>query len=117
MEKINPAVIDSLERMSRSVTEDMEFLQQMAQEAFDTLISVDDRSCTVSRRQLRQQPMALQRRLWQMMVRVVDNRLILSFAHQAQLSDIVQTGEVKTFTIAHIIIEVRCDTIKVYSKH
>ncbi|PQL19578.1 tRNA lysidine(34) synthetase TilS [Veillonella denticariosi JCM 15641] len=117
LEKINPAVIDSLERMSRSVTEDMEFLQQMAQEVFDTLISVDDRSCTVSRRRLRQQPMALQRRLWQMMVRVVDNRLILSFAHQAQLSDIVQTGEVKTFTIARIIIEARCDTIKVYSKH
>lgn len=117
LEKINPAVIDSLGRTSRSVTEDMEFLQQMAQEAFNTLISVDDRSCTVSRRRLRQQPRALQRRLWQMMVQVVDNRLILSFAHQAQLSDIVQTGEVKTFTIAHIIIEARCDTIKVYSKH
>ena len=72
---------------------------------------------SLSRRALRQEPLAIQRRLWQRLVNTVDPDITLSAAHQEQLLDIVNTGEEKTFTIKSIKVTAQCDTIKVYCEH
>ena len=92
-------------------------ISDLTSRTFDKLVSIDDDEVRISRRALRQEPLAIQRRLWQRLVSTIDSDLTLTSAHQEQLLDIVNTGEKKTFTIKSIKVIAQCDTIKVYCKH
>ena len=85
--------------------------------AFDELVTISDEGAFISRRGLRKEPLAIQRRLWQRLVSILDPEIKLTTAHQEQLLDIVNTGEKKTFNIKSIKVSAQCDTIKVYCKH
>ena len=92
-------------------------ISDLTSRTFDKLVSIGDDEVRISRRALRQEPLAIQRRLWQRLVSTIDSELTLTSAHQEQLLDIVNTGEKKTFTIKSIKVIAQCDTIKVYCKH
>lgn len=117
LEAINPAVVDAIVRLGSSVNEDVMVISDLTSKTFDKLVSIDDDEVRISRRALRQEPLAIQRRLWQRLVSTIDSDLTLTSAHQEQLLDIVNTGEKKTFTIKSIKVIAQCDTIKVYCKH
>ena len=117
LEAINPAVVDAIVRLGSSVNEDVMVISDLTSRTFDKLVSIDDDEVRISRRALRQEPLAIQRRLWQRLVSTIDSDLTLTSAHQEQLLDIVNTGEKKTFTIKSIKVIAQCDTIKVYCKH
>ena len=117
LEAVNPAVVDAIVRLGSSVNEDVMVISDLTSRTFDKLVSIDDDEVRISRRALRQEPLAIQRRLWQCLVSTIDPDLTLTSAHQEQLLDIVNTGEKKTFTIKSIKVIAQCDTIKVYCKH
>ena len=117
LEAINPAVVDAIVRLGSSVNEDVMVISDLTSRTFDKLVSIGDDEVRISRRALRQEPLAIQRRLWQRLVSTIDSDLTLTSAHQEQLLDIVNTGEKKTFTIKSIKVIAQCDTIKVYCKH
>lgn len=117
LEAVNPAVVDAIVRLGSSVNEDVMVISDLTARTFDKLVSIGDDEVRISRRALRQEPLAIQRRLWQRLVSTIDPELMLTSAHQAQLLDIVNTGEKKTFTIKSIKVIAQCDTIKVYCKH
>ena len=117
LEAVNPAVVDAIVRLGSSVNEDVMVISDLTSRTFDKLVSIGDDEVRISRRALRQEPLAIQRRLWQRLVSTIDSDLTLTSAHQEQLLDIVNTGEAKTFTIKSIKVIAQCDTIKVYCKH
>ena len=117
LEAINPAVVDAIVRLGSSVNEDVMVISDLTSRTFDKLVSSGKDEVRISRRALRQEPLAIQRRLWQRLVSTIDSELTLTSAHQEQLLDIVNTGEKKTFTIKSIKVIAQCDTIKVYCKH
>lgn len=117
LEAVNPAVVDAIVRLGSSVNEDVMVISDLTSRTFDKLVSIDDDEVRISRRALRQEPLAIQRRLWQRLVSTIDSDITLTTAHQEQLLDIVNTGEAKTFTIKSIKVIAQCDTIKVYCKH
>lgn len=117
LEAVNPAVVDAIVRLGSSVNEDVMVISDLTSRTFDKLVSIDDDEVRISRRALRQEPLAIQRRLWQRLVSTIDSDITLTTAHQEQLLDIVNTGEAKTFTIKSIKVTAQCDTIKVYCKH
>lgn len=117
LEAVNPAVVDAIVRLGSSVNEDVMVISDLTSRTFDKLVSIGDDEVRISRRALRQEPLAIQRRLWQRLVSTIDSDLTLTSAHQEQLLDIVNTGEKKTFTIKNIKVIAQCDTIKVYCKH
>ena len=117
LEAVNPAVVDAIVRLGSSVNEDVMVISDLTAQTFDKLVSIGDDEVRISRRALRQEPLAIQRRLWQRLVSTIDPDLTLTSAHQEQLLDIVNTGEKKTFTIKSIKVIAQCDTIKVYCKH
>ena len=89
----------------------------MTVQAFERLVTIDKNEICLSRKALRKEPVAIQRRLWQRLMSSIDSDITLTTAHQEQLLDIVNTGEGKTFTIKSIKVTAQCDTIKVYCKH
>lgn len=117
LEAVNPAVVDAIVRLGSSVNEDVMVISDLTSRTFDKLVSIGKDEVSISRRALRQEPLAIQRRLWQRLVSTIDSDLMLTSAHQEQLLDIVNTGEKKTFTIKSIKVIAQCDTIKVYCKH
>ena len=117
LEAINPAVVDAIVRLGSSVNEDVMVISDLTARTFDKLVSIGKDEVRISRRAFRQEPLAIQRRLWQHLVSTIDPELMLTSAHQEQLLDIVNTGEKKTFTIKSIKVIAQCDTIKVYCKH
>ena len=117
LESINPAVVDAIVRLGNSVNEDLRVISDLVDQSFDKLVTIDVDEVRISRRALRQEPLAIQRRLWQRLVSTVDSDITLTSAHQEQLFDIVNTGEEKTFTIKSIKVTAQCDTIKVYCEH
>lgn len=117
LEAVNPAVVDAIVRLGSSVNEDVMVISDLTARTFDKLVSIGKEEVRISRRALRQEPLAIQRRLWQCLVSTIDPDLTLTSAHQEQLLDIVNTGEKKTFTIKSIKVIAQCDTIKVYCKH
>ena len=117
LEAVNPAVVDAIVRLGSSVNEDVMVISDLTARTFDKLVSIGKDEVRISRRALRQEPLAIQRRLWQRLVSTIDPDLTLTSAHQEQLLDIVNTGEKKTFTIKSIKVIAQCDTIKVYCKH
>ena len=117
LEAVNPAVVDAIVRLGSSVNEDVMVISDLTARTFDKLVSIGKDEVSISRRALRQEPLAIQRRLWQRLVSTIDSDLTLTSAHQEQLLDIVNTGEKKTFTIKSIKVIAQCDTIKVYCKH
>ena len=117
LEAVNPAVVDAIVRLGSSVNEDVMVISDLTARTFDKLVSIGKDEVRISRRALRQEPLAIQRRLWQRLVSTIDPELMLTSAHQEQLLDIVNTGEKKTFTIKSIKVIAQCDTIKVYCKH
>lgn len=117
LKAVNPAVVDAIVRLGSSVNEDVMVISDLTSRTFDKLVSIGDDEVRISRRALRQEPLAIQRRLWQRLVSTIDSDLTLTSAHQEQLLDIVNTGEKKTFTIKSIKVIAQCDTIKVYCKH
>ena len=117
LEAVNPAVVDAIVRLGSSVNEDVMVISDLTSRTFDKLVSIDDDEVRISRRALRQEPLAIQLRLWQRVVSTIVSDLTLTSAHQEQLLDIVNTGEKKTFTIKSIKVIAQCDTIKVYCKH
>ena len=117
LEAVNPAVVDAIVRLGSSVYEDVMVISDLTARTFDKLVSIGKDEVRISRRALRQEPLAIQRRLWQRLVSTIDPELMLTSAHQEQLLDIVNTGEKKTFTIKSIKVIAQCDTIKVYCKH
>ena len=117
LEAVNPAVVDAIVRLGSSVNEDVMVISDLTSRTFDKLVSIGKDEVSISRRALRQEPLAIQRRLWQRLVSTIDPDLTLTSAHQEQLLDIVNTGEKKTFTIKSIKVIAQCDTIKVYCKH
>ena len=102
LEAINPAVVDAIVRLGSSVNEDVMVISDLTSRTFDKLVSIGKDEVRISRRALRQEPLAIQRRLWQRLVSIIDPELMLTSAHQEQLLDIVNTGEKKTFTIKSI---------------
>ena len=117
LEAVNPAVVDAIVRLGSSVHEDLRVISDLVDQSFDKLVTIDMDEVRISRCALRQEPLAIQRRLWQRLVSTIDSDLTLTSAHQEQLLDIVNTGEKKTFTIKSIKVIAQCDTIKVYCKH
>ena len=117
LEAINPNVVDAIARLGGSVSEDLAVISDLTVQAFKRLVTIDKGEMRLSRRALRKEPLAIQRRLWQRLVSSIDSDLTLTSAHQEQLLDIVNTGEKKTFTIKSIKVIAQCDTIKVYCKH
>lgn len=117
LEAINPAVVDAIVRLGNSVNEDLQVISDLVDQSFDKLVTIDTDGVRISRRALRQESLAIQRRLWQRLVNTVGPDITLSSAHQEQLLDIVNTGEEKTFTIKSIKVTAQCDTIKVYCEH
>ena len=117
LESINPNVVDAIARLGSSISEDLAVISNLTAQAFDRLVTIDKNEMSLSRRALRKEPLAIQRRLWQRLVSTIDPELMLTSAHQEQLLDIVNTGEKKTFTIKSIKVIAQCDTIKVYCKH
>ena len=117
LEAINPNVVDAIVRLGNSVHEDLLVISDLMEQAFEKLVTVGADGVSLSRRALRQESVAIQRRLWQRLVNVVDSDITLTSAHQEQLLDIVNTGEEKTFTIKSIKVTAQCDTIKVYCEH
>ena len=117
LESINPNVVDAIARLGGSVSEDLAVISNLTVQAFDRLVTIDKNEMRLSRKALRKEPVAIQRRLWQRLVSSIDSDITLTTAHQEQLLDIVNTGEAKTFTIKSIKITAQCDTIKVYCKH
>ena len=117
LESINPNVVDAIARLGSSVSEDLAVISDLTVQAFKRLVTIDKGEMRLSRRALRKEPLAIQRRLWQRLVSSIDSDITLTTAHQEQLLDIVNTGEAKTFTIKSIKVTAQCDTIKVYCKH
>ena len=117
LEAVNPAVVDAIVRLGSSVHEDLRVISDLVDQSFDKLVTIDMDEVRTSRCALRQEPLAIQRRLWQRLVSTIDPNITLTSAHQEQLLDIVNTGEAKTFTIKSIKVIAQCDTIKVYCKH
>ena len=117
LESINPNVVDAIARLGSSISEDLAVISNLTAQAFDRLVTIDKNEMSLSRRALRKEPLAIQRRLWQRLVSSIDSDITLTTAHQEQLLDIVNTGEGKTFTIKSIKVTAQCDTIKVYCKH
>ncbi|MDU1986956.1 MAG: tRNA lysidine(34) synthetase TilS [Veillonella dispar] len=117
LEAVNPAVVDAIVRLGSSVNEDVMVISDLTSRTFDKLVSIGKDEVRISRRALRQEPLAIQRRLWQRLVSTIDSDLTLTSAHQEQLLDIVNTGEEKTFTIKSIKVTAQCDTIKIYCEH
>lgn len=117
LEAINPNVVDAIVRLGNSVHEDLLVISDLTEQAFEKLVTIDADGVSLSRRALRQEPLAIQRRLWPRLVSTVDSDITLTSAHQEQLLDIVKSGEEKTFTIKSIKVTAQCDTIKVYCKH
>ena len=117
LESINPNVVDAIARLGSSVSEDLAVISNVTAQAFERLVTIDRGEMSLSRRALRKEPLAIQRRLWQRLVSSIDSDITLTTAHQEQLLDIVNTGEAKTFTIKSTKVTAQCDTIKVYCKH
>ena len=93
LEAVNPAVVDAIVRLGSSVNEDVMVISDLTSRTFDKLVSIGDDEVRISRRALRQEPLAIQRRLWQRLVSTIDSDVTLTSAHQGQLLDIVNTGE------------------------
>ena len=117
LETINPNVVNAIVRLGNSVREDVILISQLTDTAFNELVTISEEGASISRRGLRKEPLAIQRRLWQRLVSLLDPEIKLTTAHQEQLLDIVNTGEEKTFNIKSIKVSAQCDTIKVYCKH
>ena len=117
LETINPNVVNAIVRLGNSVREDVILISQLTDMAFNELVMISEEGASISRRGLRKEPLAIQRRLWQRLVSILDPEIKLTTAHQEQLLDIVNTGEEKTFNIKSIKVSAQCDTIKVYRKH
>lgn len=117
LEYINPNVVDAIVRLGISVDEDLAVISNLTAQAFERLVIIDKGTMNLSRKALRKEPLAIQRRLWQRLVSSIDSDITLTTAHQEQLLAIVNTGEAKTFTIKSIKVTAQCDTIKVYCKH
>ena len=113
LQTINPNVVDALCRLGDIAQVDEAYLNGESQRLFIQLVQSVDNGFQVSRRRMRALPLAMQRRLWQLMIPSVS----LSLAHQEQLAHIIRTGEAKTFTIQKVTINAQCDTIHVYCKH
>lgn len=114
LSNINPAITDALIRLGASAAEDQDALMTIAQDAYKRLVTVEDGYVILSRRSLRGEILAVQRRVWQLLIAGLDAHICLSSAHQAQLQHLVQSGEPKTFTIGCITVRAQYDTIKVY---
>lgn len=110
LEQLNPNIGDVLCRLGAIAKEDADYIDSESRIVFDALVSKEAGRFSLSRRALRKQPLAIQRRIWQR----VCKPLTLSWAHQEQLRQITFTGEPKSLHISHITIEAQCDTIQVY---
>ena len=113
LQRINPNVVEALCRLGDIAQVDETYLNSESQRLFLQLVRPVDNGFQMSRRRMRALPLAMQRRLWQLMIPSVS----LSLAHQEQLAHIIGTGEAKTFTIQKVTINAQCDTILVYCKH
>lgn len=113
LQTINPNVVDALCRLGDIAQVDEAFLNGESQRLFTQLVRPVDNGFQMSRRCMRALPLAMQRRLWQLMIPSVS----LSLSHQEQLAHIVRTGEAKTFFIEKVTINAQYDTIHVYCKH
>ena len=113
LQTINPNVVDALCRLGDIAQVDEAYLNGESQRLFMQLVQSVDNGFQVSRRRMRALPLAMQRRLWQLMIPSVS----LSLSHQEQLAHIVRTGEAKTFFIEKVTINAQYDTIHVYCKH
>ena len=111
LEEINPNVVEALCRLGDSAREDQALLGQMTQDLFSRIVEKEGDTLCVSRRALRQEPKALQHRLWQAMVDVLGGGVTLSYAHRQQMDQLVATGEGKTFTVNRVRDVAQCDTI------
>ena len=110
LESINPNVVDAIARLGSSVSEDLAVISNLTVQAFERLVTIDKNEMCLSRKALRKEPVAIQRRLWQRLMSSIDSDIMLTTAHQEQLLDIVNTGEGKTFTIKSIKVTAQCDT-------
>ena len=113
LKSINPNVVDTLCRLGHIVQVDEAYLDGESKRLFLQLATSVENGYTISRRGMRSLSLAMQRRLWQLMMPSIS----LSLAHQVQLAHMVRTGEEKTFTIQKVTITAQCDTIHVYCKH
>ena len=113
LQTINSNVVDALCRLGDIAQVDEAFLNGESQRLFTQLVRPVDNGFQMSRRCMRALPLAMQRRLWQLMIPSV----LLSLSHQEQLAHIVRTGEAKTFFIEKVTINAQYDTIHVYCKH
>lgn len=111
--KLNPNIEGALCRLGATVREDIAYIDGESQRLFDEIVTKREDFYIVSRRMLRKQPLAIQRRLWQRLCAPVT----LSWAHQEQLRHITFTGEPKSFHISDVTIEAQCDKIYIYCKN
>lgn len=113
LQTINPNVVDALCRLGRIARVDADYLDCESEHLFTKIVKTIDGGYSLSRRSMRTLPLAMQRRLWQLMMPGIS----LSLSHQEQLAHIVRTGEAKTFLIEKVTINAQYDTIHVYCKH
>lgn len=113
LQTINPNVVDALCRLGNIAHVDEAYIYGESRRLFSQLVMLTPYGYTVSRRAMRALPLAMQRRLWQLMITSVS----LSLLHQEQLEHIVKSGEPKTFTIQKVTINAQYDTIHVYCEH
>lgn len=113
LQTINPNVVDALCRLGRIARVDADYLDCESEHLFTKIVKTIDCGYSLSRRSMRTLPLAMQRRLWQLMMPGIS----LSLSHQEQLAHIVRTGEAKTFFIEKVTINAQYDTIHVYCKH
>ena len=91
LQTINPNVVDALCRLGDIAQVDEAYLNSESQRLFIQLVQSVDNGFQVSRRRMRALPLAMQRRLWQLMIPSVS----LSLAHQEQLAISYVRGKLK----------------------
>ncbi|WP_456155539.1 tRNA lysidine(34) synthetase TilS [Veillonella sp.] len=113
LQTINPNVVDALCRLGNIAHVDEDYIQGESRHLFSQLVMQTPYGYNISRRAMRALSLAMQRRLWQLMIPCVS----LSLLHHEQLEHIVKSGEPKTFTIQKVTINAQCDTIHVYCEY
>ena len=62
LESINPNVVDAIARLGSSVSEDLAVISNLTVQAFERLVTIDKNEMRLSRKALRKEPVAIQRR-------------------------------------------------------
>jgi len=114
LEGLNPKVYDALQHLSQHVQEDQMYLEGEANKQFEVLFSSREPNClSCSRRAFRQEPLALQRRIWPRIFQYMGIEQSLTHAHQVQLHCLLQSGEPKRLHLFGVQVEAVCDTITI----